>query len=433
MLLARVVPAKRTFEWTSGEIDVFDGPTQTLEATMLSSARAVAIVLLGCSGACGSDDTSSASNGATTQPHDAGSDTDADTDDTFAAAGGGVTTGMFGKTTGVKLWVFPDGPDGLHPDQSWSSIAPAPDGSIYATGCDSQTNGALYRLLEANDKFGYVGDARTASIAGGNWGPNQNAEQFQVRPLWYREHVYLASSGYVTDGDSRKYRGFHWYTYDLRTRQLIDLSANEAAGVGAEHISIVATALDTAHGYLYALGSPTAHLYQYEIAAGRTVDLGRHPELVQPYYTPGQVLWVDASGRVYFTVANGGTLAPDDIGAPRYVLSWDSEQGWASRPDWPVLDVLRTGQWSLDRKRLYLLDYALNLYVFSGTSFMRLGRGTLDDAHVSEQTNSVRVRSINLSPSERKLYFINDTAKVTSLYEWSFHDGSTPLRRIHRA
>ncbi|MGC4064808.1 MAG: hypothetical protein QM784_09220 [Polyangiaceae bacterium] len=335
-----------------------------------------------------------------------------------------------GALDGVRTWIVPDTPNGLVSNQSWFSVGSAPDGAIYVTTNDHTTNSAMFRLPSGSDVLRYVGDARAASEAVDNWLPGETAEKFHVRPIWYRDRVYVATADYSNQDDLYlQRRGFHFYAYDERSRDFLDLSASEPNGVAAEHISIFSSAMDEKRGFLYALGSPTAHLYQYDIATGKTVDLGRPDVLTRKYYNPGRFLWVDSRGRVYFTVGTAGTLMPGEPATPTYVLYWDPVTGWGERTDWRISEMLRTGQWSWDKKRCYILDYPLNLYRFddeTGT-FTKLGQGQLPSSHVSTRTGAVRVRSMQLSPNEQKIYLLNDSAPVNSLFEWDFRRTMTPL------
>jgi len=335
-----------------------------------------------------------------------------------------------GLLPGTTTWVVPTTPNGLLTDQSWFSVAGAPDGNIYMGACDHLTNSALYRLNPSDDMLRYLGDARASSEAANNWLPGETAQKFHVRPLWYQGRVFVATADYSNQDDLYlQHRGFHWYAYETRRRNFVDLSASEPNGVAAEHISIFSTALDQSRGMLYGLGSPTSHLYQYNIATGQTVDLGRSPLLTRPYYNPGRFMWIDRGGRVYFTVATAGTLAPGEPATPTYVLYWDPIEGWGANTDWQIAEMLRTGQWSMDHQHLYILDYPMNLYMFNDQdrTFTKLKKGVLSPEHVSPRTKTVRVRSMNLSANEKKLYFINDTAPVNSLYEWDFMNTDTPL------
>jgi hypothetical protein len=335
-----------------------------------------------------------------------------------------------GLLPGTTTWIVPATPNGLQPIQSWFSVAGLPDGNVYMSACDHTTNSALYRLNPADDMLRYIGDARAASEAANNWLPGETAEKFHVRPLWYRGRAYLATAPYSNQDDLYlQRRGFHWYAYDTPTRELMDLSVTERTGVGADHISIFSMALDESRGVIYGLGSPTSHLYRYDIATGQTTDLGRSPLLTRTYYNPGRFMWIDSDGRVYFTVGTAGTLAPGEPQTPSYPLYWDPATGWGARPDWPIAEMLRTGAWSPDHKHLYILDYPLNLYLFDDTNkaFTKLNHGVLTPDRVSPRTGAIRVRAMNISANEKKLYFVNDTAPVMSLYEWDFAATNTPL------
>lgn len=341
----------------------------------------------------------------------------------------GRSRGTPGQLAGTTSWVFPDTPNGLQPNQSWFSVAGSPNGTLYASACDHETNSALYRLRPGSNTLELIGDARSASERADNWLPEETAEKFHVRPLWHDGRVYIATADYSNQDDGYlERRGFHWYAYDERQRRFLDLSRDEPNGVGAPQISIFTTALDAPRGLLYGLGSPNSNLYVYDLSQGTTTDLGRPPELTRPYYNPGRFLWVDHSGAVHFTVGNSGPRAADEPGAPKHVLSWVPGEGWKSRADWAVEEMLRTGQRSLDGKRVYILDYPLRLYVFNeeDQTFKLLAQGTLTDQHVSPRTKNIRVRAMNLSANEQKIYFINDSAPVNSLWEWDFASGDPP-------
>jgi hypothetical protein len=339
-----------------------------------------------------------------------------------------TSVGTPGLVEGTTTWVVPTSPNGLNSDQSWFSIAGAPDGNVYLAACDHISNSALFRLTPKTDELGFLGDARSASEAANNWLPGETAEKFHVRPLWFRNRVYVATADYSNqDSGYLAHRGFHWYAYDVPSERFLDLSASEPGGVAAPHISIFSSALDEKRGVIYGLGSPTSHLYRYDVATGTTTDLGRSPLLTREFYNPGRYLWIDSRGRVYFTVATAGTLAPGEPQTPTYVLSWDPVEGWGSEPTWTIAEMLRTGQCSLDKKRCYILDYPLNLYLFDdeARTFTKINKGELSPEHVSTRTRNYRVRSMNLSASEKKLYIINDSAVRMSLFEWDF--GATPF------
>jgi hypothetical protein len=74
------------------------------------------------------------------------------------------------------------------------------------------------------------------------------------------------------------------------------------------------------------------------------------------------------------------------------------------------------------------MTYPLDLYLFDdeARTFRQINKGILDAQHISTRTGAVRVRSMNLSPNEKKLYFVNDSAPVDSLFEWALTPDATP-------
>jgi hypothetical protein len=76
-----------------------------------------------------------------------------------------------GKFDAIQHWQLPDTSNGIKPTQSWHATGSASDGSIYISGMDHVTNAAFYRLEPLKGTLRYVGDARSASEAVGNWAP----------------------------------------------------------------------------------------------------------------------------------------------------------------------------------------------------------------------------------------------------------------------
>lgn len=340
-----------------------------------------------------------------------------------------VTTGVAGLYDGVRTWTIPNTPNGLVPNQSWFAIAPAPDGSIYVGASDHTTNSALYRLGENSDLLRYVGDARAASEAVGNWFSGETAEKFHLRPLWYQNRLYIATADYSNvDSGYLQQRGAHLYSYDETTSEFKDLSATAPHGVWGEHTSIFSSALDQTRGIIYGLGAPDAHLYQYAIATGQSVDLGKHTLLTRELYSAGRFMWVDSGGRVYFAVGAVGTVTPGDPAAPRHILYWDPITGWGGVPSWTIIP--RIGQWSRDKRFCFMMSDPGLLFRFDNLTrrFQLLNIGRLRPEHNSRRLGGLnpRIRSMNLSPNSRKIYFTNDTAPVVSFFEWDWQATNIP-------
>jgi len=326
-----------------------------------------------------------------------------------------VAIGRAGKIPSVTSWVVPAIPDGLTSNQSWLSIGSSPDGQIYLTGSDHKTNAALFRLGRQDAELVYAGDARAASEAAANWLPGETAQKFHVRPLYYRGRLYLATADFTDENDGfLNHRGFHWYAYDPIADRFSDLSAAEPGGVGGEHASIVAMAIDEERGLVYGHDTPRGNLYCYNIATGKTANLGKPPCVPDGCHMPGRYLWINHAGRVYFTISACGD-----------VLFYDLKTGFGERKEWTiavenhVAMVFRTGTLSLDHERVYVADAAGRIYRYDKQedSFQLLGKAASDGADY-EYKGSLKMRAFNLAPDEKKIYFINDDAKVSAFWEW---------------
>ena len=327
-----------------------------------------------------------------------------------------------GKIPGITSWVVPTTPNGLTPTQSWLSIGSSPDGQIYITGSDHQTNAALFRLSRKDDQLAYAGDARAASEAVANWLPGETAQKFHVRPLYYRGRLYLATADFTDENDGfLNHRGFHWYAYDPVADRFSDLSATEPGGVGGEQASIVAMAIDEERGLVYGHDTPRGNLYCYNIATGKTANLGKPPCVPDGCHMPGRYLWINHAGRVYFTISACGD-----------VLFYDPKTGFGERKEWTiaVVDhvamVFRTGTLSLDHERVYVADAGGRIYRYDkqDDSFQLLGKAVSDGAGY-ECKGSLKMRAFNLAPDEKKIYFINDDAKVSAFWEWDIASHGT--------
>jgi hypothetical protein len=339
--------------------------------------------------------------------------------DNYETAG---VSSWVGKVPGVISWSVPATPNGLRPTQCWFSIGSSPDGTMYIGASDHKTNAALYSIDPSSESLRYLGDAKAASLEVGNWKANETAEKFHVYPWFYKGRVYVATTDYSNlDAGYLKKRGFHWYAYDITSRKFLDLSANEFGGIAGEHASIMATACDGRNGILYGLDSPRALLFRYDIANGITTNLGRPEFFKNPYYNAGRYIWTDNQGRVYFTVAG-----------INYVLFYDPVKGFGEKKDWELRSryfmdkCIRMGQWTPDGMRCYLADYEANFYLFNNSdqSFSFLGQGKGDAQHFKDGM-AFRIRVMNVTADEKKIYFSNDDAEVFSLFEFEISSGNT--------
>jgi hypothetical protein len=131
-------------------------------------------------------------------------------------------------------------------------------------------------------------------------------------------------------------------------------------------------------------------------------------------------MWTDTQGRVYFQLGLGS------------ISYWDPTAGFGNLPQSTTFTGLYTGQWSRDGKRLYTMDIALNLYVFDdeARTFTRIRTGVLSCQHISPFLGTARVRNMQVSANEKKIYFINDSAPTNSLFEWDFATNNEPRELV---
>jgi hypothetical protein len=282
-----------------------------------------------------------------------------------------------GATDGVWYWRLPERPDGTRPVQSWSGAGTGPEGEIYIGGMDHATNTALYRLEPGGDAapgatLRYVGDARSASRAAGNWRPAEVAEKFHTRPAWDGSRVYVATLSHSNlDDGYRQRRGFHWYAYDTGRDAFQDLSAGEPGGVAAPEVGVVSIVADRRRHLIYGVSQPTGDLYRYDIAAGRTTRLGR-PAYGRPYVYVGRALWLDRQGRLYLTAGNPATTpaagGPYDPAIFDHVHRFDPATGrFEELETWRLRETcaVDAAQCFPTAGLCYLCDNAGNVYRFA--------------------------------------------------------------------
>jgi hypothetical protein len=126
-------------------------------------------------------------------------------------------------------------------------------------------------------------------------------------------------------------------------------------------------------------------------------------------------------GRVYFTLAG-----------INHVLYYDPSAGFGAWEGWALRSLhsndknIRMGQWTRDGMRCYLADYEANFYLFDDRdqSFRHLGKGQGDARHYSDGV-AFRIRVLNVSADEKKVYFVNDDSELFSLFELDLPTGAT--------
>lgn len=314
---------------------------------------------------------------------------------------------------GAWLWVLPNAPGGLRPTQSWHATGATPSGDIYVGGMDHATNSALYHLNPRTGSLAYVGDARTASRQAGNLRPGETFEKFHTRPTWLAGRLYVATMDYsVIDGGYLAHRGSHLYAFDPKTAKLVDVSALEPGGVSAPHVSVVTLAADAGRGILYQAAAPTGEILQYDVAARKTVNLGRPPVYDRPYLYVGRFMWVDSRGQLYFTAGNTAYVGAYDPGIYQHIQLYKPGAGFGERKDWKLQarHAIETGQCIRGGAVCYLADDQGRVYRFTddGPTWAYLGR-------VTSGTDLTWVFQVTADGSRA---YIVTTGSVPALYEY---------------
>jgi outer membrane protein assembly factor BamB len=335
--------------------------------------------------------------------------------------------GWAGRRDGVWSWRLPDTPNGLRPTQSWHAIGSSPAGDIYVSGMDHATNSALYRIDAATGRLRYLGDARAASEAAGNWRPGETAEKFHTRPLWLDGKIYVASLDRSTLGDAYlSRRGFHWYAYDPADGRFRDLSAAEPGGVGAPHLGLVTLAGDAARRLIYGAAVPTGEILRYDLASGRTQNLGRPSSYDRPYVYAGRVMWLGGQGRLYFTAGNP-IVGDQPAAIYGHVYFYDpATQRFGVREDWRLAEprALETGRCLPGGAACVFADDQGHVYRYDegGPRWSYLGKAATPKA-------PIWVWMFQPSADGRKAYFATSAwvreANPAWLYEFDLETGRT--------
>lgn len=289
-----------------------------------------------------------------------------------------------GAVDGTWFWLLPDGPDGLRPVQSWHATGSSPSGDIFVGGMDHATNSALYLIETKDGRLEYVDDARSASERAGNLQPGETFGKFHTRPTWFNGKVYVATMDYSKiDAGYLNKRGSHLYAFNPETATLSDLSAGQAGGVSAPHLSVVTLAADPVHDALYQAAVPTGDILRTDMAKGETANLGRPGSYNVPYLYVGRFMWVDSRGRLYFSAGHNPAPVAYDPAIFNHLYYYDPASGFGELPEWSLQDTraIETGQCISGGAICYLADDRSRIYRFNdvGPSWAYVGRVVADD------------------------------------------------------
>jgi hypothetical protein len=342
-------------------------------------------------------------------------------------------SGRDGDMTGVRVWQLIDAPDGSKPDQAWLSVGSDPDGNIYVSGHDHETNSMLYRLDPPEGDVEWAGDARTASTEADNWKPGETAEKFHTRPTFHDDRMYVATlDSSSIDGGFLSTRGFHWYAYDLTSEEFVDLSADEPDGIGAKHLQVVTITADPVNDRIYGMTLPGNELLYYDVADGGTTVIGS-PDSWGGYFYSNRFMWTDSRGRVYIT---GGTERSQwNQGEDPDVL----DSVWRYTPDTGFDDTgfaletmaaIEVGQWNATHDTLYVSDDMGHIYRFTDTAtptWEYVGRPDFPAGETPDGNNKVWV--FQLDPDETTIYLgrSDNPGQPNEIWEFDITTGTSSI------
>ena len=100
-------------------------------------------------------------------------------------------------------------------------------------------------------------------------------------------------------------------------------------------------ASDPERNVIYGAGVPTGEIYRYDVASGRTENLGRPTSYKEPYVYTGRVMWVGSNGRLYFSAGRA-----DWQPSRSNIHYYDPETGFGEEAEWLLQDgrALEVGQ-----------------------------------------------------------------------------------------
>ncbi len=322
-------------------------------------------------------------------------------------------------------WQLPNAPDGSVPDQSWLAVGSDPEGNIYISGHDHQTNSMLYRLNQSDGTLSWVGDAKQASQDANNWENGETAEKFHTRPVYFDDRIYVATLDKSSmDTAYLSSRGFHWYAYDKSDEEFIDLSATDSGREANDHLQIVTIQVDPNSGIMYGMSIPENKIVSYDIASGETTVPGKPAEWVDDYFYSNRYMWVDSRGRLYITggTERGQWNMGEDPNVFDSVWYYEPSTGLFGDTSFPLqgANSIEVGQWDREHKILYVSDDQGHIYRFvdDSATWEYLGAPEFNNPNTDWSANKAWV--FNLSADGEKIYIGTSDNGVGQNEIWEF-------------
>ena len=209
-----------------------------------------------------------------------------------------VPLAAFAGTAAVRIdhRIFPDLEE---MDGNWAALLAASDGKVYA-GLANHGGGG--HLTWYDSKTGVMHDAGNLTELCGE-GALQRGPQSKIHAKFGEGkdgRIYFGTHGglwwnYARFATKEGYPGAHWMTFDPKTSRVEDF------GLGVPNEGINTGAYDPLFNRIYGLTHPRGHLVYYDVAARKSVDLGR----INNWESICRTLGIDDEGNVYGSFGQG--------------------------------------------------------------------------------------------------------------------------------
>jgi len=248
-------------------------------------------------------------------------------------------------------------------DGNWAALFAASDGKVYVGLAYHGGGGHLVYYDSKADAVRDVGDLNVLCGENGlHRGPQSKIHakfgEGKDGRIYFGTHAGLWWD-YARFATKAGYPGEHWMAFDPKTGRVQDF------GIGVPNEGINTGAYDPQFNRIYGLTHPRAHFVYYDVAAGKTVDLGR----IDNWESIGRTLGIDDRGNVYGSFGQGQIFKYDprtDRITELSVRLPIREKGISLGRDYSKSETAwRTVVWDRETRRFYgVEESATNLFSF---------------------------------------------------------------------
>jgi hypothetical protein len=292
-------------------------------------------------------------------------------------------------------------------DGNWAALFAASDGKVYAGLAYHGGGGHLVYYDSRTDAVHDVGDLTVLSGESAlHRGPQSKIHakfgEGQDGRIYFGTHAGLWWN-YARFATNEGYPGEHWMAFDPKSGRVEDF------GIGVPNEGINTGAYDPRFNRIYGLTHPRAHFVYYDVAAHKTVDLGR----IDNWESICRTLGIDDQGNVYGSFGEGQIFKYD----PRtgriteLTLRVPIRQKGISlgRDYWKSETAWRTVVWDRETRRFYGVDesatilFSFDPYAGGDGEMRRLGQLSIP---AFEDRRDVPYATLSLTLGhDRKLYY----------------------------